>query len=170
MLILASQDIGATFKTFNAAFEELSAKGLPSELVLQQLVVNSPQGRAICISFTWSSEDIETGRTWLSKVEALVPVAMNGVMETTIPDWLNANTALVPESVHGVSCSHNVRKITSEVAAIIGDSLAEMSNDAGCMLTIHELKGPSATPHKNSVYGNRDPHFMLEILGKFELS
>ncbi len=167
MLILASQDIAATFKAFNVTFEELSTDGLPSELVLQQLVVNSPQGRAICVSFTWSSEDIEAGRTWLSKVEALVPVTMNTVTETTIPDWLNANMALVPESAHGVSYTHNFRKITSEVAAIIGDSFAEMSDDAGCMLAIHELKGPSVGPHKDSVYGNRDPHFMLEILGKF---
>lgn len=165
-LILASHDLATTFKDFNAVYQDISVQGLPSELVLQQIVMNSPMGRAMAVSFMWSSDDIEQGRAWLAKTEALAPVAMNTVAVSTIPDVLRANLALVPESIHGASCTHNLKRVTSEVAVVIGESFAGMNDNAGCMFTIHELRGVSAAVNKDSVFGTREPHFMLEILGK----
>lgn len=138
---------------------------MPAELVIQQMVVNSPNGKAMCISFMWSSEDVEAGKAWLEKIEALAAVVMNTVAVSTIPEYLQGNAALVPESVHGEGYTHSFRKITSEVADVIADSLVKMPEDPGCMFVVHELKGASALPNTNSVFGTRDEHFMLEIIG-----
>ncbi|KAH6722141.1 D-lactate dehydrogenase [Leptodontidium sp. MPI-SDFR-AT-0119] len=164
-LILDSQDLASTFKKFNAGYLELSAKAMPSELVVQQLIVNSPHGKAMCVAFMWSSEDVEAGQIWLKKIEALATVVMNTVAVSTVPAYLKGNAALVPESVHGAGYTHNFRKITSEVAEVISGSLLKMVEDPGSMFVVHELKGASTTPNNGSVFGTREEHFMLEILG-----
>ncbi|KUJ18388.1 D-lactate dehydrogenase [Mollisia scopiformis] len=163
-LIFASQDISEAFKKFNGGYRELSTQGLPSQLVIQQMVVNSPYGRAFGLAFTWGSDDIDTGRMWLSKIEGLGTVVMNTVAETTIPEMLAATQAVIPLKAYCSSRSLNVRKIT-EVADAIASCLEKMPSDLAAMFTIHELRGPSAKPTKDSVFGTRDPHFMLEILG-----
>ncbi|PVH72357.1 D-lactate dehydrogenase [Cadophora sp. DSE1049] len=164
-LILESQDLTSTFKKFNAGYLELSSKDMPTELVVQQMIVNSPNGKAMCIAFMWSSEDVEAGQAWVKKIEALATVVMNTVDVSTVPAYLQGNAALVPESVHGEGYTHSFRKITSEVADVIANSLVKMAEDPGCMFVVHELKGSSASPNTNSVFGTRDEHFMLEIIG-----
>ncbi|KAH7356880.1 D-lactate dehydrogenase [Rhexocercosporidium sp. MPI-PUGE-AT-0058] len=164
-MVLDSQDLASTFKRFNTGYLQLSAKGMPSQLVLQQMIFNSPQGKVMCVAFMWSSEDVETGRTWLGKIEALATVVMNTVAVSTVADYLQGNAALVPESVHGAGFTHNFREITSEVAEIISGNLLKMAEDPGCMFVVHELKGASSTANNSSVFGTRDEHFMLEIIG-----
>ena len=65
------------------------------------MVFNSPQGRLFCVTFTWSSEDIEEGRRWSEKVASLTTVLMNTVAVTTIPDWYDGNAALIPTNAYG---------------------------------------------------------------------
>ncbi|EKD17010.1 uncharacterized protein L3040_000461 [Drepanopeziza brunnea f. sp. 'multigermtubi'] len=162
-LLLESQNLATTFKEFSVGYQDLSDKGLPSELLLQPCVMSLPQGRVIVINFMWSSEDMVAGRRWLAKVEALVPIAINTVTVTTIPDLMNASVSGAPESAYGVTCTHSLKKITSEVAAVIGDNFSGMGDD--CLFTLHELRGVSASANKDSVFATREPHFMLEILG-----
>ncbi|CZR53073.1 related to 6-hydroxy-D-nicotine oxidase [Phialocephala subalpina] len=164
-LIFESSDISAAFKKLNIGYRELSAQGLPSELVVQQMIVNSPYGIALVFGFTWSSEDIETGRAWLSKCEALGTIVMNTVAETTLPDMLREAQAMVPLAVHGSIRTHSLRAMTEEVTAAVSPFLEKLPSDPGTMFVVHELRGPSAKPTKESVFGSREPHFMLEIIG-----
>lgn len=160
-----SQDISKTFVEFNAAYQTLLDDGLPLELTIQQIAFNPPTGRAFRVIYVWSGDNIEEGQRWKEKIASLSPVVMNTVAVTTIPYWFSTNAALVASSVHGSSGIHTLRLITSEVAASIGRSLAEMPSDPVTMFTIHQLRGPSAAPDNNSVFAMRDPHFMLEIMG-----
>ncbi|KAL2073403.1 hypothetical protein VTL71DRAFT_10727 [Oculimacula yallundae] len=164
-LILESQDVAGTFRKFNAAYLELSAKGLPSELLIQQMIVSTPNGRAMCVAVLWSSDDIETGRIWVEKIEALATVVMNTVAVSTLSGYLQGNAQLVPDSVHGACFSRSFRKITSEVADVIAASFSTMAEDPACMFVVHELGGPSTSPNKDSIFGTREEHFMFEILG-----
>lgn len=132
---------------------------------MQQIVVNSPYGRALVFSFTWSSEDIEAGRAWLSKCEAFGTVVMNTVAETTIPEVHKEADTMVPPALFGSSRTHSLREMTEEATAAASPFLEKMPSDPGTMLVVHQLRGPSAMPTKESVFGSREPHFMLEIIG-----
>lgn len=91
---------------------------------------------------------------------------MNMVGVTTIPEWFVANGAMIPPSIAGTGFSHNVHRIPPLVAEAIGRNLAVMPSDPGCMVSIHQLRGPSAGPQDHSsVFATREPHYMLELLG-----
>jgi hypothetical protein len=164
-LIYESQDIATTFQRFNAGYQELSSKGLPRELSTQQMVVNTPAGKIFAVGFTWSSEDDKAGRQWLTQFEGLGTVLMNDVKVTTVPDWMKTMDKLVARTAYGSSRTHSFRQLTSEVTAILGSRLEKMPIDPGTMFVTHELRGPSASPNDTSVFGTREPHFVLEILG-----
>lgn len=63
------------------------------------MVVNSPFGRVLALGFTWSSEDIEAGKAWLTKCEVFGTVIMNAVSVTTLPQLLAGAEAMVPSKV-----------------------------------------------------------------------
>ena len=165
VIIYESHNIKSTFENFNAGYRSLSVEGLPLQLTVQQLVVNSPFGRVMALSFMWSAEDVATGLIWRDKFETLGTVMMNTVAVRTIPDWLSESTASIPTSVHGLSRTHNLREMSDDVSAIICSALEKMPSDPGTMFSIHQLRGSSASKNSGSVFGSRVPHFMLEILG-----
>ncbi len=129
------------------------------------MVVNSPHGKAVLAVFAWSSEDVEAGRGWLAKIEALGTVAMSTVAVTSVPDWMESLSGMVPPSVHGSSRTHSFRQVSDELTDIVAKSFENMPDDPVTMFTIHELRGPSAAPDEESVFASREPHFMFEILG-----
>lgn len=129
------------------------------------MVVNSPFGRVMAISFMWSSEDFESGKIWQAKFEGQGTVLMNTVAVTNIPDWQHAANEHLAKTVYGSSRSTNLREMNEEVTAVIGSALEKMPSDPAAFFSIHQLRGPSAVSNSRSVFGTRDPHFMLEILG-----
>ncbi|KAE9375645.1 D-lactate dehydrogenase [Stipitochalara longipes BDJ] len=164
-LFYASRDLIATFKTFNLGYQELSAEGLPPQLTLNQTVVNTPQGRAFGVHFAWSSEDETTGRHWLQKIEELGHVVKNMISVTTIPAWIQETARFTPTGFYGEARTHNIRQLTDQAMEIIGRSLEKMPADPGCMFAIHDMRGGALKSGSASVFGTRDPHFLLEILG-----
>jgi hypothetical protein len=161
----APGDISATFQNFNAGYQELSRAGVPPELALQQFVVNTPHGRMFGANFHWGSDNEEAGRVFLAKVEKLGTVVMNTVTTTTVGAWLEGARAIVPSGVYGSTRMINLREITPEVARTLGPILVEMPSDPGTMYSVHELRGDSASPKTNSVFGSREPHMMVEFIG-----
>lgn len=55
--------------------------------------------------------------------------------------------------------------MTGEVIEVLSSSLDEMPGSLGTLFMLHELRGPSAGSHEDSVFGSRDPHFMFELVG-----
>lgn len=165
VIMYDSKDISSVFQNFNAGYQELATKGLPLELTVQQMFFNALPGRVYGIGFMWSSDDMESGHIWCQRMAALGPVVMNTVKAIAIPEWLGATAGLVPSSVYGSSQTHNVRKMSNQVTDIIGRHLQRMPSDPATMFSIHELRGHSAHANNESVFGTREPHFMLEIIG-----
>jgi hypothetical protein len=123
-------------------------------------------GRAFGALFLWSGADAEEGKRWSEKIASLAPLMVNMVGSTTIPEWFVANGAMIPPRIAGTGFSHNVRRISPSVAEAIGRNLAIMPSDPGAMVSIHQLRGPSAGPQDHSsVFATREPHYMLELLG-----
>lgn len=113
----------------------------------------------------WSGDDTEEGKYWSNQIASLAPVLMSTVGETTIPEWFAGNAAMVPSSVYGSSRTLNLYSVTPEVAEAIGRNLTTLPTDPGTMISMHQLRGPSAAPKDNSVFATREPHYMLEIVG-----
>ncbi|KAJ5180967.1 hypothetical protein N7492_004177 [Penicillium capsulatum] len=166
-IIYDSTDIAKTFMDFNAAYDQLlHSEDLPPQLTLQQVAFNGPPGRVFAVSFTWSGEDTKQGQRWSARIAGFAPSIMNTVSITTIPDWLGGNGAHIPHEVSGSAFSHSLARLPSTVTETIGHHLARLPADPGAMFSIHQLRGPSATPQSHSsVFVARQPHYMLEILG-----
>ncbi|KAA8644054.1 FAD-binding oxidoreductase [Aspergillus tanneri] len=164
-ILFNSENISKVFVDFNAAYQKLLEKGIPPQLTIQQAVFNAPHGRLFAAILAWSGDNIEEGKHWSDQIASLGPLLMNTVAETTIPDWFAGSAALVPLSVYGSSRTLNVNHITPELAEAIARNLPTLPSDPGTMISIHQLRGPSAAPKDNSVFGAREPHYMLEILG-----
>ena len=124
-----SEDFETTLKSFNEKYKALAAKGLPQQLTMPQGVFNTPFGRLFGAFFTWSSEDEETGREWLQKIEAFGAVKMNTVSVITVPEWHKAMVAVVPTGIYGHSKTLSLREMTSEVTDIVAKSMEKMPSD-----------------------------------------
>jgi hypothetical protein len=124
-----SRDLNAIFQSFNVGYQALSAEGLPPQLTLNPIVVNTPHSRAFGVIFVWSSEDETTGRQWLQKAEALGTVAMSTVAMTTIPNWMNGTAKMTPTGLYGEARTHNIGQMTDEVVDIIVRSFEKMPQD-----------------------------------------
>ncbi|OGM45315.1 D-lactate dehydrogenase [Aspergillus bombycis] len=164
-ILFDSQDITKVFADFSTGYQKLLENGMPEQLTIQQAVFNAPPGRVFAVIVAWSGDDIEEGKHWTNQIAALGPLLMNTVVETTIPEWFTGNAALVPSSVYGSSRTLNLHNVTPEVTEAIGRNLTTLPSDPGTMMSVHQLRGPSAAPKGSSVFATREPHYMLEILG-----
>lgn len=151
-----------TVEIFNNRFRELSARGLPLQLTVQQTIFPSSQGQLFVVQFMWASEDVETGRQLLAHIESLAPVSQNEVISTTISQWMDCNTG-IPTSGYGKPLTLNVRSITTEIATVLARNSRRIPGD--CLgFSMQELRGISTKTDLTAVFEAREPHFMLEIL------
>lgn len=138
----------------------------PSSLGLTPIVANHPQlGRTMLVSFVWSSNDKEAGMEWLGRICALGSVISNTVAEIKITAWMEMVQAVAPSGVWGGDSTVNLRTLSESTAKIIAKHIEKMPSDGSNGFVIHELRGPSAKSDDSSVFGAREPHYMLELIG-----
>ncbi|KAJ6036387.1 6-hydroxy-D-nicotine oxidase [Penicillium herquei] len=170
-ILFDTSDIKTSFTKVNTAYSNLlNTETLPLQLTLQRVSFQSPRGLAFAFLFAWAGteEDLEEGKRWSERIASLGPAKMNMVKPTTIPEWISGAGVHVPKAVYGSASTYNLTHVTPEVAETIGSNLVNLPADAGAMFTIHQVRGPSVTqqePGRDSLFGPRQPHFMLEILG-----
>jgi hypothetical protein len=164
MIIYNSADIAATAQKFSAGYGELLAEGLPLELYTQQLAMITPHGKVFTASFMWASDDHETGKTVLAKIAGLGDSVLNTVAPTTIGAFMQFLKSVVPPNANGSIETISIRELTPEAATIIARNLEKMPSTYGTGFSMHELRGPSASPNAESVFGSREPHMMMEII------
>lgn len=161
-----STDIASAFRNFTRDYNNLWADGVPPALGVQPVVVNlGNHGRQFGIIFVWSSPDTEEGQVYLQKVAALGNETMRTISQITVQEWMAMNKSLVPYGVYGHDTSVSVSRVTDEIAEVIGRNLAEMPSDPSTMFSWHELRGPSTNADEESVFGAREPHYVIELLG-----
>jgi hypothetical protein len=170
-LFYDSRDLNAIFRSFNVGYQALSAKGVPPQLTLNQVLVNTPHGRTFGVIFVWSSEDEATGRHWLKKVEALGTVVMNMVEMTSIPDWIRGAARFTPTGFHGEGRTRNIRQMTDEVTDIIARSFEKMpahpvsppGSQTRCGVD-HEKSAPF--PYDHNISRRSLLHFLIFSMGR----
>lgn len=156
-------DITAIIRQFNEGYSQLS-EHFPAPLGIQQGVLNPPSGPTLALFFAWSSNDTVEGEKWLAKITSLAPLATSNVQWISPATWLDVVNTLVPKRVSGRMWSVIFKELTDEVLDVICAHVEKITPDPHVMMTIHELRGPSAILKENSVFSARTPHHMIEIL------
>lgn len=114
--------------------------------------------------FLWSSPDLEKGEMWLKKICSLAPVAMNTVVRSTFPEWLAVTTASLPPAAYATMFCVCFKKLTPEIVDVFATHALKMPSDPGTMFNYHELRGLPSVSHPESLYPERQPHFVSELL------
>ena len=164
MIIFDSTDIAATARTFDDGYRNLSDEGLPGALYVQQLAMTTPVGKVFAVAYFWGSDDHEEGQSYLAKVAALGTPIMNTVASSTLAAFLEIMKASVPPNAYGSIETLSIRGLTSEAIETIARNVEKMPATLGTAFSMHELRGASAAPNGESVFGSREPHFMMELI------
>ena len=152
-------------------YQALSAAGVPPQLTLNQVLVNTPHGRIFGVIFVWSSEDETTGRRWLKKVEALGTVIMNMVAMSSIPDWIRGTAGFTRTGFHGEGRTRNIRQMTDEVMDIIVRSFEKMPADPASPQGSHIRCGvvhekSALFPYGHNISSSSLLHFLIFSMGR----
>jgi hypothetical protein len=166
IIVFASTDIEATIGMFTTGYEAMMKDGIDSALGIQQSIVNTPDGRVFAVGFLWSSDDLPTGKQYLEKIIALGEVVRDTVRPRSVTDWMAESSSLVPQSAYGTIRTLSLRSITEDVINAISCNLARMPQDPATLISIHQSRDrPSlSTGALPSVFGAREPHYMVELI------
>jgi hypothetical protein len=157
-----------------AGVQLLQSSGkIPPALQIEPLVFNLPElGRALMVTYVWSSPDVEEGRRNLETIVELSPLVMNTVNETTAPAWMKQIGDSIPHGAWGGGTAVSFLTLSPKVLSIIGQALEVMPSDSGTGFAVHMLSPGSPTvTDKRLAEGScfspeaRQGHFMLELLG-----
>lgn len=159
-----SKNLGSAVQNFELKYRELAQHDPPSNLSIQQNVVNTPMGTSFLVEFLWSSPDFEEGRRWLDRISSLGIVLFNGVKETTLPGLLKESEATVPKSGHGRILSVNIKEFTDDILQVIASEVPGMPGNPSTLFSILEFGGAAAKPNAESIFGARTPHYLLEFI------
>ena len=170
----SKEGLSKTFSNFMVGFQKTWSTGQgPKELGIQVVIVNHPQaGRAMMVTFIWSSSDYDAGRACLDKLANLGPCVMNTVAQVSIPDWVKQIEAFCPFGVYGGSRGLSFASLSENVLGIIGKHLEKMPSDPTTIFATHLLdpQSPSCKDPelaKGACFNPvlRQGHIMLEIIG-----
>ncbi|KAK2758960.1 hypothetical protein FQN54_003058 [Arachnomyces sp. PD_36] len=159
----SGKDVASSYKQFNDGYRALCAEGLPTPLRLHQAVMNPPQGRTFGVLFFWGSSDFEAGEVWREKICSLAPMAMHTVVKCTIPEWSAGLSAVVADHAFGKMVSVSFKELTPEVVDVFATFAEEMPADPSTMFNYHELRGISTESYPDSVFAQRQPHYVAEL-------
>lgn len=101
---------------------------------------------------------------WLKKICALAPVVMNTVVQTTMAEMLANTASMLKDKAYSSMFSVCFKKLTPEVVDVFATYALEMPSDPGTMFNYHELRGLPTASYPESVYPERQPHFVSELL------
>ncbi|EHL01400.1 putative 6-hydroxy-D-nicotine oxidase [Glarea lozoyensis 74030] len=158
------QDVGSVFDNMCRNFSQLLEEDFPNEIGVSLMTTTGPMGRMCGVSFVSSFEDEEKARPWLAKIEKLGTCVMNTVETTTPLKYLHAQSAFGFNSAYGTCRTANLLSL-SKVAGKLGDIAESLPAFSGPALVIHMIRGPSTDVCNSSVFANRRPHFLVELIG-----
>lgn len=146
---------------------------LPKELWLQPLVWKMPgQNTSLIANFVWNGEPSYESSLWLNRTASLgTPVAdpYTTVKSQSLLDYLIAFLLMLPAVGLGSTQTASLSSISSHGVAALIDSAARVPTDVAGGIGIHMLRqqNPSFQTYNvpSSVFPNREPHVMLEIMG-----
>jgi FAD/FMN-containing dehydrogenase len=144
-------------------------EGSPDELTAQSGILPGPDGKPVVfLSPTWSGDDEEAMEQTLARLDGLGRPLVSEVAPATMPAMLAAIDAQFPFGRHVEIRTRSVPSLTSgvrDVLSLAGSTLTSPSS----AVSVHSLHGAaSRVPVRNTAFGNRDPHLMIEIIAQWE--
>ncbi|MFG2072113.1 FAD-binding oxidoreductase [Nonomuraea maritima] len=141
----------------------------PDELTVQFGVLAGPDGEPVVfVSPTWSGDDLAAGERALARLDALGTPLVSQVGPTTVPEMLAAIDGQFPFGRHVEIRPRTVPSLTSGVRDVLSLAGSTMTSPYSAV-SVHSLHGAAArVPVTETAFGNRDPHFMIEIIALWE--
>lgn len=164
MIIYDSNDLSSSIRQFNTHYEQARNRGIAPALGLYQAVVNLPPGKVFLAFLLWSSPDHEEGQKWVSKICSWAPLMQNTVGPTNIADWADMLSKLVLPSAYATMFAPAFYKLTPEVLDVISEHAPLQPNNPEVLLACHDLRLEAPQGSAGSVFTNRFPHFVMEII------
>ncbi|WP_063129794.1 FAD-binding oxidoreductase [Nocardia fusca] len=141
----------------------------PDELTVQFGILSGPDGKPVVfLSPTWSGEDVAAGEHKLARLDTLGTPLVSQVASTTLPEMLAAMDAQFPFGRHTEIRTRSVSSLTSGVRDMLTLAGSPLTSPLSAV-SVHTLLGAGArVPAAETAFGNRDPHFMIEIIALWE--
>ncbi|PNY29973.1 Uncharacterized protein TCAP_00110 [Tolypocladium capitatum] len=145
---------------------------LPDEFWVQPLVWQPPgQNASLIANFVWNGEPSDESALWLNRTASLgTPVAdpFITVKRESLLDYLIAFLLMLPAVGLGSTQTASLSSISGQGVASIVEMAAKLPADVTGGLGIHLLRQENPSFRHDipsSVFPNREPHVMLEIMG-----
>ncbi|MET9773996.1 FAD-binding oxidoreductase [Streptomyces sp. NPDC006367] len=141
----------------------------PDELTVQSGVLPGSDGKPVVfLSPTWSGDDEEAGEHALARVDGLGKPLVSQVARVTVPAMLAAIDAQFPFGRHVEIRTRSVASLTSGVRDVLSLAGATLTSPRSAV-SVHSLHGAATrVPVRDTAFGNRDPHLMIEIIARWE--
>jgi hypothetical protein len=89
---------------------------------------------------------------------------MHTVAKTTFSEWLATISGLVDARCFSTMRTVSFKKLTPEVVDVFAVHGNEMPSEPGTMFNYHQLRGVPTESYPESVFPERQPHFVAELL------
>lgn len=171
MVIYESSKISETVKSWLTNYNTLLSKEgqIPQNLYIQPSVLTAPGdlGKVFATFFAWAGAESDQSQSWQDKITNLHSAVVASTIKTTTQAALVAEvTSMVsPVVIRGLSQAVSIQgpEIPPDVIDICAKH-AELQ-PLGALFSFHSLHGVSTRDYPASVFRNRVPHYMGEIVG-----
>ncbi|ETS79676.1 hypothetical protein PFICI_09529 [Pestalotiopsis fici W106-1] len=164
LIVYESSDLEDTVLSYTQGYEQIKANAeLPAALSLQPMIVELPElGKAFALLAVWGRDDHEEGRRWFDKIAGLSHCLMNSPEPISLHKFVKNNEEnLVTWLSYGRTYTTSVKRWTPQTAKVMA-KYGKLIPGGGTAISVHTLRSPK--PSKESVFGSRVDHLMVEII------
>ncbi|MFJ2950725.1 MULTISPECIES: FAD-binding oxidoreductase [unclassified Streptomyces] len=142
----------------------------PDELTVQSGVLPGPEGDdpVVFLAPTWSGDDGVAGGRAMARIDSLGTPLVSQIAPTTTRQMLAAVDAQFPFGRHAEIRPRSVPSLTAGVRDVLRLAGSTLTSPRSAV-SLHSLHGAAArVPVRDTAFGNRDPHLMIEIIACWE--
>lgn len=170
MILYESKDLASTATAFLRGFNELvDSIVVPNNLDLQPSAMNIPGiGIAFMTTYAWVGTLNDDANQWHRKISALAPVMVSTVKPTTPRAYVSEISSMTASVVYPGLCETVTLRGPKLSASAIETfaKYAELQPTSAVLTSFHSMHGSlTEVQPLPSVFRNREPHYVLEIVG-----
>jgi FAD/FMN-containing dehydrogenase len=148
-------------------YAELNAEA-PDELSILAGALPGPDGNPVaCLAPMWSG-DSKPGEEWIARLRQLGTPVMDQVGRMAYLDWLSMFGAAAPVGRHYAAKNRSLARLTPAVISALVTGGQQRSSPFSAII-LHDFRGaPTRVPLAATAFGQREEHFMVEIIAAWE--
>ncbi|MFE0923478.1 FAD-binding oxidoreductase [Streptomyces nigra] len=141
----------------------------PDDLTVQfGILPGSTREPVVFLVPTWSGDDAAAGERALQRLRSLGHPLVSRSAPTALPDMLAAVDAQFPSGRHVEIRPRSVRRLTRGVRDVLTVAGSTLTSPLSTV-SVHGLHGAATrVPVRETAFGNRDPHLVIQIVAVWE--